>query len=118
MAPHVDPNLDDFRDRLSRIEAAHAKGFGSKAPRALGRPRHAPSPRRGRRVLGPVLVLLVVGVMLKGALLWRIGPDSYDARVATLMQGEVFDRMGGLLMQADPVTRAVAWVCAELLRGV
>ncbi len=33
----VDPNLNDFYSRVSRIEKSHAKGYGFEAAGSLGR---------------------------------------------------------------------------------
>ncbi|MCE6958229.1 hypothetical protein LAZ40_04065 [Cereibacter sphaeroides] len=115
MSMSVDPNLADFQARIARIEAAHARGFGFEAEGTLGRSHYARPMRRKPRVVAPLLVLLVCGMAMKGAILWRIGPDSYQSRVDQLAQGEGFDRVGSLLMQADPVTRMVAAGLARVL---
>ena len=44
----VDPNLNDFYSRVSRIEKSHAKGYGFEATGTVGR--KAPG-RTGRRFL-------------------------------------------------------------------
>lgn len=103
-----DPNLVDFYGRAARVERAHAKGYGFEATGALGRS-HYRRPVAQRRPLLRVLIFAFVCIFgLKGMLHYNIGPDSYDARVARLQAGQAFDRLGGWLMQADPVTIWVA----------
>lgn len=113
----MDHNLADFQARIARIEAAHARGFGFEAEGTLGRSHYIKPMRRRPRVLAPLLLLLICGVGMKGTILWRIGPDSYQSRVDQLAQGEVFDRLGSLLMQADPASRFVAQHLARYLVG-
>jgi hypothetical protein len=100
----ADPNLVDFYGRVARFEKARSRGYAFDAPGTLGRS----DPRRRRSLLWPVLkpVLLVAacGIGLKATFLHTVGAQSYDVRVAGLMQGEGFDRLGGWLMQADPAT--------------
>lgn len=111
----MDRNLADFNARIARIEAAHARGFGFEAAGTLGRSSYVKPIRRRPNVLAPLALLLFCGVGMKGAILWRIGPESYQDRLDQLAQGEGFDRLGGLLMQADPASRLVADGLARFL---
>ena len=112
----ADLNLVDFYGRVARIEKDHARGYGFEAVGTLGRSgsahRVAKSPLR---FLKPVLMVLVCSVALKGAIHHQIGADTYQARVASLMSGEGFDRLGGVLMQADPIT---VWFSGELKKNI
>ena len=106
-----DPNLVDFYGRVARIERARAKGYGFEANGTLGRS-HYLRPARQRRPLLRVLIFAFVCVFgLKGAILYNIGPESYEARIDRLETGKEFDRLGAWLMQADPVT---VWVAAQI----
>ena len=58
-----------------------------------------------------MLAVFACSVALKGAIYHQIGADLYQARVDNLMGGEGFDRLGGVLMQADPAT---VWVSDKL----
>lgn len=103
----------DFNSRIARIEDAHAKGHGFEASGALGRSFYTRSDLRYRRrhrlpVLRPILLALVLGTLAKGFLLHHLGSEDYNARVASLMAAQGFDRLGGWLMQADPATTALA----------
>lgn len=104
----VDPNLADFYGRIARIEKARSKGFGFEASGTLGRSYYtyySRSRRKGRfSIVKPVMVVLLCGFALKGAIHHQIGEEVYATRVAQLQGGEGFDRLGGYLMQADPVT--------------
>lgn len=102
----ADPNLLDFYGRVSRIKKARSKGYGFEAAGTLGRSyytQHAPS-RRSFSILKPALIVLFSAFGLKGAIHYQVGADIYSERVADLNSGEGFDRLGGYLMQADPVT--------------
>lgn len=115
MRPSSDPNLDDFYKRVARVQALHANGFAFEAPGVLGRSAY-PRPRRSRlRHLRPVLWLILSVIAIKAVILHHVGAELYNERVAGLMAGDGFDRVGGFLMQADPATvwlagRIAAWL--------
>lgn len=106
-----DPNLTDFYGRVARIERARAKGYGFEANGALGRS-HYLRPTRQRRPMLRVMIFVLVCVFgLKGAILYDVGAESYQARVARLQTGADFDKLAAWFMQADPVTR---WVATQI----
>jgi hypothetical protein len=100
----VDPNLNDFYSRVSRIEKAHAKGYGFEAKGTLGRKASTRSGMRGLRFLKPLVVALILGVSLKGVIHYYVGPQTYESRVSALAAGQGFDPVGAWLMHADPAT--------------
>ena len=106
----ADQNLVDFQGRVSRIKKARAKGLGFEAAGTLGRSYYAQrSPARSRMsVLKPALIVMLGAFGLKGAIHYHIGAAVYSERVADLKSGQGFDRLGGYLMDADPVTRFVS----------
>jgi hypothetical protein len=106
----VDPNLNDFYGRVSRIEKAHAKGYGFEAAGTIGR---SGASRRLNiwKILKPVMFVLLVGAGLKGVIHYYIGDQVYQTRVDALVVGDGFDPVGGWLMQADPVS---TWISAQL----
>ena len=115
-----DLSIVEFNSRIARIEKARSKGYGFEAAGTLGRSfytRHKRKLSKRIPLLRPVLVLLVFGTLLKALFLQQIGTDSYDARVARLLEGEGFDRIGGWLMQADPVTLTVSNRIATLVEA-
>ena len=108
-----DPSLTEFNTRIARIQKARAKGHGFEAEGALGRSFYTRSDPRYRRklripVLRPLFLGIVFGTVVKALLLYQLGTTDYDTRVAGLMAGQGVDRIGGWLMQADPVTSALA----------
>ncbi|MDO8883064.1 MAG: hypothetical protein U0934_05505 [Pseudotabrizicola sp.] len=108
-----DPSIAEFNMRIARIENGRAKGRGFEAEGTLGRSFYTRSDPRYRRkfrlpVLRPVFLALVFGTALKAMFLFQLGAPAYDARVAGLLSGQGVDRVGGWLMQADPVTTALA----------
>ncbi len=104
----ADPNMSDFYRRVDRIQKARAKGYGFEAPGTLGRSYYY-RPRAERRgILGPLVFLLLAVFLIKGIMISQIGRADYDARVTKLMAGEGVERVGGWLMQADPMSQMVA----------
>ncbi len=104
----ADPNLNDFYKRVARIEYTHARGHGFIAEGALSRASFAPRKHRRTPIVRPLLLIVMFGFALKGAIHYQLGADVYNARVATLMDGQGFDRLGGQLMQADPLTLMIS----------
>lgn len=103
----ADPNLVDFYNRVTRFERARAQGFAHQTGGIPDRIRAPRAPRR-RSVLLPLVFVACAGFAMKGAILQSVGAAAYQDRVDRLQAGEGFDRLGGWLMQADPVTRFVA----------
>lgn len=104
-----DANLVEFYARVARFEKERVQGYGHEAPGTLGR--MATYGRAAKRRRGFLLPLIFVGMCafgLKGAILSSVGADAYQTRVERLNKGEGFDRLGGWLMQVDPVTAYVA----------
>ncbi|NEY90987.1 hypothetical protein [Tabrizicola oligotrophica] len=104
-----DTNLVDFYSRVASFEKAQAEGYGHEAPGTLGRSITYGRRKARRRVrVMPFVFVALAAIGLKGAILHSVGSAVYDARVAALSAGEGFDRLGGWLMQVDPVTAYVA----------
>ncbi|GLS85639.1 hypothetical protein GCM10010873_06120 [Cypionkella aquatica] len=114
----ADPNLVDFYSNVARFEKKRAKGYGFDAAGTLGRSYFNPPARKRRSYLMPLLMVLCAGFGLKGMIYQSVGPKSYDQRVQALQVGEGFDRLGGWLMQADPVTVFVAGKITEGLASI
>lgn len=108
-----DPSLAEFNTRIARIQQARAKGHGFEAEGTLGRSFYTQAERRYRKgkvpILRPLLAALILGTAMKALFVHQLGTENYEARVAGLMAGEGIDRIGGWLMQADPVTTAAAY---------
>lgn len=97
-----------------RIEKAHAKGYGFEAKGTLGRSSSWKRERGGMWFVRPLLVVLAVGMVLKGAIHHYVGEKLYEERVTRLMVGEGFDPVGATLMHADPVTLAISGFIGEI----
>lgn len=108
----ADPNLVDFYGRVARIEKDHARGYGFEARGTLGRSAYMRRRKRSPfRFVLPVMAVIACGVVVKGFIYQQIGGNVYDERVAALLDGEGFDRLGGYLMTADFMT---LWVSDKL----
>ncbi len=104
----ADPNLDEFKDRVDRIQRDRKRGFGMEAAGTLGRSAATRRQRRRLAFLPPVVLLLVIGIVFKAVLLNRIGPEAYDIRLGELKSGAALDQIGAFLMTVDPVTLFVS----------
>jgi hypothetical protein len=107
----VDPNLNEFYSRVSRIEKSHAKGYGFEAAGTVRRKGTGRSGLRGLKLLKPVLMALALGICLKGVIHYYVGAQTYESRVSALAAGEGFDPVGAWLMHADPAT---LWVSGQM----
>lgn len=114
----ADPNLVDFYGRVARIEKARTKGYAHEAAGTLGRSSYLIPAKRRRSFLGPPLFLALCAFGLKGGIYHSIGAEAYTQRVEQLKAGEGFDRVGGWLMQADPVTQFVAQKITLVRQGL
>ena len=106
----VDPHRREFQGRLGRIEHTHDAGGGFEAEGTLGMSYYNSHRRRRRshRLLGVLFVTTVVLISLKAGMHVAIGADAYDYRVAAMKAGTKADQLGAYLLQADPVTLALA----------
>jgi len=111
----ADPNLVDFYGRVARFEQARAKGYGFDAAGTLGRSHFEKKSRPHKSWRGTVLLVVLCAFGMKGAILQSVGGQAYDNRVAGLQAGEGFDRLGGWLMQVDPVT---VFVAEKITQGI
>jgi hypothetical protein len=107
----VDPNLNDFYSRVSRIEKSHAKGYGFEAAGTVGRKTASRGGRRLLKAVKPLALVLVLGLGLKGVIHYYVGAQTYESRVSALAAGQGFDPVGAWLMHADPAT---LWVSGQL----
>ena len=114
----ADPNLVDFYGRVARFERARAKGYGFDAPGTLGRSYFEKKSRPHKSWRGTALLVIFCAFGMKGAILQSVGGQAYYNRVAALQAGEGFDRLGGWLMQADPVTVFVAEKIAQAISAL
>jgi hypothetical protein len=107
----VDPNLNDFYSRVSRIEKSHAKGYGFEAAGTVGRKSSLRGKGRILKLVKPLVIVMALGVGLKGVIHYFVGAQTYENRVSALAAGNGFDPVGGWLMHADP---ASLWVSGQL----
>ena len=104
-----DANLVEFYGRVADYQKSHHKGYGHEAPGTLGRSVTYGLPKKRLRLrVMPLVFVAIAAFGLKATILHAVGPAAYQERVAALSQSEGFDRLGGWLMQVDPVTAYVA----------
>jgi hypothetical protein len=113
----ADPNLKEFQGRVKRIEKLHRKGYGFEAAGTLGRSATFRRERSWGRLFRALAVAVVIGFVLKGTILFHVGPETYDERVAAMATGTGVDPVAAALMSADPVTRIVAAFLGEVFPG-
>jgi hypothetical protein len=106
----VDPNMRDFYGRVGRIERTHQQGGGFEAAGTLGMTYYNSLKVKRRRMtwLMPVALVFCTIVAIKAAVLANIGADTYTARIAALSGGDMADKIGAYILQADPLTQYLA----------
>jgi hypothetical protein len=104
------PGQVEFEKRLRRLLAKHramARGYTMRMqPDGLivAEPRRAVSPISIRSLV----VFLAAFILFKGFVIASLGSDVYGERVQTLQQGNMIVMVGGLAMEADPLSRLFA----------
>lgn len=109
----ADPNLVDFYSNVAQFEKRRQKGYAFEAAGTVSKRRVVA--RKHRSFLRPLLMVAVCVFGLKAMIYNSVGAAEYSSRVATLEAGQGFDRLGGWLMRADPVTQAFASGIAKTL---
>jgi hypothetical protein len=99
-----------FEKRLENLERKHrdlAKGYVAKInPDGLILVK--PKPKRSGFKLRILTTLVVAVLLFKSFTLAMIGPLTYDSRIEALLQGTWLERACGWVMQADPLSMAIA----------
>jgi hypothetical protein len=113
-----DPNMQEFRDRVRRLERDHARGQGFKAEGTLTRADFRRRPVEKRPVFRTVLFTLAFLFGIKGALHQHLGPDGYAERIRELSAAGGVDAMQAAFMQADPVTLMVSRAIGSVIAKV
>ncbi len=109
----ADPNLVDFYSNVAHFEKRRQKGYAFMAP-GTANTRRVVS-RKQRQIVRPLVMVAFCAFGLKGMIYHSVGAAQYNDRVAALEAGQGFDRLGGFMMRADPVTEAFA---AGIAKGV
>lgn len=113
----VDRNMQNFYGRLGRIERIHAAGGGFEADGTLGMSHYRQAAPRARRfgLMAPLALVLMAVIAIKASVLASIGPGAYEERIARLQAGSTADHVGAYVLQADPLTVALAAQVRKLL---
>ena len=112
-----DANQRKFEVRMNRINRRHqrlSRGYVMSVNHdgliiAEPKARSSVIPWRG------ILFVLVGTLIVKGVMLAPVGPEAYDARVATLAARNQVEKVGAYVLAADPVTQWIAAQVAPLL---
>lgn len=68
------------------------------------------------RLVKPLLLAVLLALLVKGAIHYKVGAATYDQRVEALAAGDPAERFGAWLMQADPATVIVSTFLREMMR--
>lgn len=110
----ADPNLNEFYGRVERIEKLRRKGYGFEARGTLGRSATFRKERSIGGLVRSLMLVVVIGFVLKGVILFYVGAGTYEQRVGELATGTGFDPLAATLMSADPVTRLISAFLGEV----
>lgn len=105
-----------FDARIKRVQRNHlrmARGYEAKVGRD-GLIVFRPKRRKPRLPVRGLVVLIAAFFAFKVLVLMQIGDVAYQARVDAMMSGSFDERMGGIVLQIDPLTRTIAWQLAPL----
>ncbi|TCO72969.1 hypothetical protein EV655_103198 [Rhodovulum euryhalinum] len=108
-----DPQYEEFRGRLDRLERMHRKGYGFEAPGTLGRSysrRRLPGRIPLWRSLGTIALAVVV---VKALILAQVGQINYTQRLERAAGDSVVQQVSIYIMQIDPITE---WMAGEIRR--
>jgi len=61
-----------------------------------------------------MVLLFAAMFVFKGYVHFALGAADYSQRIATLSEGSLFEKIGGLAMQADPITLTVSQVLSQI----
>ncbi|MDP1668070.1 hypothetical protein [Phaeovulum sp.] len=106
----VDRNLENFYERLERIDTINGSGGAFEALGTLGRSHYAAVKPPRRRVfwLRPLAFILCAFLLMKGGLHAELGNDIYNERLAVLANGTAVERAGAWVLSADVATLAIS----------
>jgi hypothetical protein len=103
-------NLRNFEDRIRRIEGAGRKA-GRVRRNSSGEYFRKEEERKKRRRKGKKAnwtgrILLIVAAFLgvKTYIIFNMGADAYEARMAELRAGERYEQLAAMVLQPDPAT--------------
>ena len=103
---------DEFDRRMRRITRRHTKLSHGYVTSVNDDGLVVAKPKRKRRgTLRGVAIVVLVMMVFKGFLHSQLGAAAYGERVAALSNGSAFEKAGGVLMAADPIT---VWLSARI----
>ena len=107
-----------FDRRLRQLDRKHSRIASRGHAARMGRDglvSMVPRRRTPRFPLGAVLSVLAVAFAFKAVLLASMGTASYEAKRAELAAGGIVEQVGAWVLQADPLSLALARPLAPYL---
>lgn len=96
--------FDRFYARAAKLERARGLGYGFEAVGTLGRSHYVRPHRRRLNFIAPAVVIACCFFGVKATMHADLGHEGYDLRVERMIGSGGLEHIGGLMMQADPVT--------------
>jgi hypothetical protein len=98
--------FDEFDRRMRRISRRHTKLSHGYVTSVNDDGLVVAKPKRKfrRGTLRGIAIVMLVLMVFKGFLHNQLGAFAYEDRVDTLAAGSAFEKAGGILMTADPIT--------------
>ncbi len=113
-----DENRRQFRERLRRLALGQDdEEVTASVPAAHGRLPRGQGAGWGLRITGAVLTLAFAFLFVKAVIIAHEGPAAYAARIAEERARGGYARLVAVIMQADPVSLAMARLWQEIRGG-
>lgn len=104
---------DEFDRRMRRITRRHtqlSRGYVTSV-NDDGLVVAKPKRKFSRSTLRGIAIVVLVLMLFKGVLYSQLGPSGYAERLEGLSNGSAFEKVGAVLMAADPIT---VWLAGHI----
>lgn len=111
MSEMYDPQYQQFRGRLARLDRMHRRGQGFEAPGTLGRSYYTRATSRRIPLWRSLGVMAMAVLVIKALILAQIGALDYNERLARASGDSWVQQTAVYIMQIDPITE---WMATEM----
>ncbi|MBN2905136.1 MAG: hypothetical protein JXJ18_00335 [Rhodobacteraceae bacterium] len=113
-----DPQYQEFRGRLARLDRMHRRGYGFEAPGTIGRSYYTRQSRRRIPLVRSLGVIALCVIVVKAVILSQIGSADYNERLARAEGASIVQQVSVYIMQIDPITEWTATQLRAIMSGL